>query len=58
MYIADLLSRSYIKNNIDDDLKMLKVVHCLKVEYPISNGRIEDIKGKTKSHNSFRIIKE
>lgn len=39
MLVADLLSRSYIKTNVQDDPEMLHVVHTVYNNLPISNDK-------------------
>lgn len=47
MYIADLLSRSFIKTPVEDDPDMLDVVHSIELELPISDERLQELRRAT-----------
>lgn len=43
MFIADLLSRSYLKGKVYDDPELKEVVHSVEKELPIKDDRLEEI---------------
>lgn len=58
MYISDLLSRSYIKDKVNDDPDLKEIVHCIEAEIPISVNRMEDIREKTERDMNLKLVKK
>ncbi|XP_057671176.1 uncharacterized protein K02A2.6-like [Diorhabda carinulata] len=44
MFIADILSRSFIKSNVKDDPEMEEIVHSLELDFPISKERLLELR--------------
>lgn len=58
MYVADLLSRSFIKEKIDEDIEMLDIVHSIEIERPITEKRLTEIIKATDTDITFKKVKK
>ncbi|XP_072398160.1 uncharacterized protein [Diabrotica undecimpunctata] len=58
MYIADILSRSFIKTPVKDDKEMREIVHSVKFDLLVSVERIEEIRAATNNDQILSQIKK
>ena len=56
MYIADLLSRSFLKHPVKDDVEMKEVIHSVHVDLPISRERLNELKTATENDSVLAQI--
>lgn len=57
MYIADLLSRSFIKTKIEDDQETSIKVHSVEIDLPISEDRLKEIRDATLKDSTLAKVK-
>lgn len=58
MFIADLLSRSFLKKQDKDDFESIKTVHCADIELPISDATLTELKNATKNDSILMQVKQ
>lgn len=57
MYIADLLSRNFIKKRIEDDNEIIVVVHVMKkYEIRMSKDKLDELKKETETDEVFSKV--
>lgn len=57
MYLADTLSRSYLKDKVEDDPEMMEVIHSLKY-FPLSKNRMNQFKTATQEDDDLKVVYE
>lgn len=58
MYIADLLSRSFIKSKVDEDPEMKEIVHCIDLDLPVTETRLRELKINTDRDKTLNMVKQ
>nr|XP_022902167.1 uncharacterized protein K02A2.6-like [Onthophagus taurus] len=58
MYIADFLSRNYLKNTGQEDKSLLDVVHCMSAELPISDSRLLQLQKEGRKDENLKTYIE
>ncbi|XP_050517143.1 uncharacterized protein K02A2.6-like [Diabrotica virgifera virgifera] len=56
MFMADFLSRNFLKNTACEDKTLLEVVHCMSVDSHISDNRLAQIKLETAKDKNLKTF--
>lgn len=58
MYVADTLSRAYIKEKVMDDPDMLHMVHSISKVLPMSGSRFQQFQKATEEDDELKLISQ
>lgn len=56
MYVADLLSRSFLKDKVKDDSELSEVVHSVEKHLSIASDKRKQFEKETEKDNDLKII--
>ncbi|KAK3928070.1 hypothetical protein KUF71_016354 [Frankliniella fusca] len=58
MYLADLLSRNFIEDHVDDDPEMVEVVHEVTANLSISPGMLAELRAETSKDQGLQLVQQ